>query len=112
MPHCIIEYAKDINIDADVLMKAVYTGAIRSDLFEEHHIKIRALAYDDYLVGAKRESFIHVSARILSGRSVKQRSSLSNFILSELIKLNLQNVVITVEVIDMDRELYSKKVLK
>lgn len=108
MPHCIVEYSNDISVKAEKLIDAVYKGALRSELFEESHIKTRAIGYKTYQVGANKESFIHVNARILSGRSIGQRSQLSELILDELSKLAVKDVVITVDVIDMERACYRK----
>ena len=111
MPHCIIEYSSDIDVDPSLLISAVFQGALKSGIFEENHIKTRTISYDHYQTGALKESFIHISARILSGRTPEQRSMLSQTILVELEKLGLRSLTMTVDVIDMDKDTYSKKVL-
>jgi 5-carboxymethyl-2-hydroxymuconate isomerase len=111
MPHCIIEYSKDIDIEPSVLIDQVFKSALNTKLFEEHHIKTRTLVFDHYQKGALKEKFIHVSAKILSGRTLKQRSILSQSILDGLVNLGLNSVTITVEVIEMERGSYTKKVL-
>jgi len=109
MPHCIIEYSHDITIKASALMCAVYEGALASNLFEENHIKTRAIAYEHYQKGAEKDKFIHISTRILSGRTLEQRMMLSNKVLKKLVALGLKSVTITVEVIEMERESYVKQ---
>jgi len=111
LPHCIIEYSSDIEIDPSSLITAVFQGALKSELFEESHIKTRTIAFDDFQTGALKQSFIHVSARILSDRTAEQRAMLAQSILSELEKLELSSLTITVDIIDMDRRSYTKKVL-
>ncbi len=111
MPHCIIEYSKDINIEPTTLINAVYKGALHSELFEDDHIKTRTTAYEHYQKGALKEKFVHVTAKILSGRNLEQRKMLSKAILSEVAKLDINAVTLTVEIVELEKESYSKKVL-
>ncbi|MEE9327289.1 MAG: hypothetical protein V3U71_08320 [Cocleimonas sp.] len=111
MPHCIIEYSKDIDIAPKMLIDRVFKSTLNTKLFEEHHIKTRTLAFDYYQKGSLKEKFIHVSAKILTGRTLKQRSMLSQAILDGLVNLGLNSVTMTVEVIEMEKASYAKKVL-
>ena len=110
MPHCIIEYSDDIvnSVSVSTLLETVFNGALASDLFTEKDIKARALAYLDYYSGQDNLSFVHVTVKILSGRSTDQKSLLSHRILSNLEALSLSSVSLTVEVCDIDRECYAK----
>jgi 5-carboxymethyl-2-hydroxymuconate isomerase len=113
VPHCIIEYSKDLenSVKPLVLIKAVHNGAVASKLFDESHIKTRARAYETYKVGISNDPFIHVTASILSGRTIEQKAELSGKILTELKKSPLSAVVITVQICDIEIETYSKAVL-
>lgn len=111
MPHCIIEYSKDIEIEPARLMSVVFKSTLKSTLFKEHHIKTRTLAFENYQKGACKENFIHVCAKILMGRTLQQRSMLSQSILDGLVSLDLQSVTITVEVIEMEKASYAKIVM-
>jgi len=113
VPHCIIEYSKDLEslVNPLRMINAVHHGAVASKLFDESHIKTRARAYDVYKVGISDKAFVHVTANILSGRSVRQKTELSENILTELKRLQLLSVVITVQICDIDTESYSKVVL-
>ncbi len=110
MPHCIIEYSANLahTVKPSQLISAVYNGAFNAQLFEEHDIKVRAMCFDDYQSGSVKADFIHVIARILSGRSLEQRQSLSKAILAELKLLNCTATSLTVEVVDIERESYAK----
>ena len=110
MPHCIIEYSKALedSILPQQLMDAVLAGAKNSDLFELDHIKIRTQSYENYQRGEERLSFLHVTLKILSGRTLEQRQCLSRHVTEELAKLALTAVTITAEVIEMERESYTK----
>ncbi|MEI3775852.1 5-carboxymethyl-2-hydroxymuconate isomerase [Pectobacterium brasiliense] len=111
MPHCIAEHSSDIDVNA--LLPAIYRGALESGLFasDGSDIKVRSLAYDSYTTGGERASFIHVAIKVLSGRTEEQKSSLSNRVLQTIEALGLKNLSVTVEVIDMDRLCYAKKIL-
>ncbi|MBQ4781738.1 5-carboxymethyl-2-hydroxymuconate isomerase [Pectobacterium versatile] len=113
MPHCIAEHSSDIDVNA--LLPAIYRGALESGLFasdgsDGSDIKARSLAYDNYTTGGERASFIHVAIKVLSGRTEEQKSSLSNRVLQKIEALGLKNLSVTVEVIDMDRLCYAKKI--
>ncbi|WP_428025573.1 5-carboxymethyl-2-hydroxymuconate Delta-isomerase [Arcobacter sp.] len=108
MPHCIVEHS--INLDSDLFVEKVFMGALSTGLFEPdgRDIKVRALGYSSYMTGPKRSDFIHVSLKILSGRTPKQKLSLSDAVIEELVALAYNDVSITVEVVDMDRDSYRK----
>lgn len=108
MPHCIIEHSS--NLDPFALNELVFTAAHESKLFAEDgkDIKVRSQPYDYYLVGGEKVDFIHVSIRLLAGRSADQKRMLSLHTQSKLKRLNLERASITVEVIDMDSQSYVK----
>ncbi|MGH1542100.1 MAG: 5-carboxymethyl-2-hydroxymuconate Delta-isomerase [Arenicella sp.] len=110
MPHCIIEYAQQLEeiITPHELIQAVTTGARTSGLFNDNDIKTRCRSYQLYQTGLTETPFIHVNIKILSGRSVQQRKHLSSYVLNELKKLELKPVSLTIEVNDMEKESYSK----
>jgi len=118
MPHCIIEYSAELaqEIDINKLMYGVFEGAVSSSLFSTTDIKVRAIAFNDYYAESgnvaknKQQRFIHVCSKILSGRTLEQRQYLAKLMLSQLTKLNLSAVSISVETIDMERESYCKQV--
>lgn len=113
MPHCIIEYSSEVadQITIDDLMAAVHDGAFSSGLFPEYDIKTRALAYEHHRTGQTNDSFVHVSLRLLSGRDDSQKADLSEKVLARVEPL-LPNVVsVGVEVIDMHRDSYRKRLL-
>lgn len=108
MPHCIIEHSQ--TIDAEALMPLVYSGALQSQLFKADgsDIKVRALPYVACQAGGQQSDFIHVMLRILSGRTAEQKKNLSRLVLSELDSTGISHSSVTVEVVDIDRDSYSK----
>ena len=112
MPHCIIEYSAKITeiLPVEQLMHAVYKGANQSELFTAANIKVRATAYDDFYLPGAEKFFIHVNLKILSGRDLSQRKSLSDSVSNQLERLGIEDAVITVEITKIEKESYVKKV--
>ena len=63
IPHCIIEYAKkvEISLSPAKLMGAVKRGTFDSGLFREKDIKTRIIPFEYYQVGDTDLEFIHVT---------------------------------------------------
>lgn len=110
MPHCIVEYSETLRsrLSPSKLVQSVYESALKSGLFEGPDIKTRALVYQDFLTGAAPADFIHVTIRILSGRTDEQKQSLSSAVLTGLTDLSPAGVSLTVEVADIHRNSYAK----
>ncbi|WP_448551492.1 5-carboxymethyl-2-hydroxymuconate Delta-isomerase [Thalassotalea montiporae] len=113
MPHCIIEHAS--TLDSNKLVSAVFQGALASELFEPDgsDIKVRAIGFNSYQVGNNQSKkspsdFIHITLKILSGRSEEQKQLLSKSVLDAFNTLVLNSCEITIEVVDIDRTSYLK----
>jgi len=113
MPHCVIEYSTEVieHVSVEELIAAVHDGAFSSGLFPEYDIKTRALAYDHHRTGQTEDSFVHVNLHLLSGRDDTQKSDLSEKILASIEPLLPHIVSVGVEIIDMHRASYRKRVL-
>ena len=113
MPHCIIDYSEDVAQQADIeqLMAAVHQGALDSGLFPEYDIKTRAIAFARHRTGQTRDSFVHVAIHLLDGRSDAQKSALSEGVLACIEPLLPRVVSVGVEICDMHRASYRKRVL-
>jgi 5-carboxymethyl-2-hydroxymuconate isomerase len=113
MPHCIIEYAVEVadRVSIESLMEATHRGAMNSGLFDEYDIKTRAIAYEAHRTGSTRDSFVHVTVRLLSGRSGVQKAALSEKVLASIEPLLADVVSVGVEIYDMHRDSYRKRVL-
>ena len=113
MPHCVIEYSANLEAACPParLVEAVQRGALGSGLFEPDHVRTRAIAYTQCISGHQATHFVHVTLKILSGRDQQQKKALSECVLGELESLGLSSISLTVEVSDMDRETYAKKIM-
>ena len=113
MPTCIIEYAKELEevISIPGLVESTHQTAYASGLFEEQDIKTRAIPFTYYQIGREKKPFIHISLKILPGRTIAQKTSLSQGVIENLKTLELSPISLTVEVIELEKESYSKIVI-
>lgn len=113
MPHCIIEYSKTLNrlVEARQLVEVVHKGVLESGLFEASHIRVRACMYEEHVIGYPVNDFIHVTLKILCGRNQQQKKNLTERVLDELDSIGLTSISLTVEVVDIERETYSRKIV-
>lgn len=82
---------------------AASTGVVKAD-----DLKIRAQAFDDYLVAGEARSFFHVTLYMLAGRTSEQKESLSVAIRKALVELLEDTYSLSVDIRDMDPEAYKK----
>ena len=113
MPHIIIEYSAGVEKQIDIgrLMEAAHNGAMASELFPEYDIKTRACAYQHHRTGQTTDSFVHITLHLLSGRSDEQKAQLSEGVLAAIEPLLPEVVSVGVEICDMHRDSYRKRVL-
>ncbi|MEM0928310.1 MAG: 5-carboxymethyl-2-hydroxymuconate Delta-isomerase [Pseudomonadota bacterium] len=113
MPHIVIEASAPVlkAVAPDHLLKATYEGAVASELFDSWDIKSRLVPYTHHHQGKRTLPFIHVTAKILSGRTDEQKKRLSDLILEKLQAFGLKPVSLTVTTEDIRRETYAKEVL-
>ena len=114
MPHVIIEYTADVAAQIDIgdLIEATHNGALASDLFPEYDIKTRAIAYQQHRTGQTHDSFVHIAVHLLSGRSDEHKGMLSEKVLAAVEPLLPQVVSVGVEICDIHRSSYRKRVLE
>ncbi len=110
MPHIIVEYAQQVLSDQQLttVLNSIHTAVAQSGLFDASHIKTRAYPFHLMTNAGGDEPYLHIQARIKSGRDAENKKRLSNEIINSLVPLNIKASVITVEVIDMDRDSYAK----
>ena len=110
MPHIIFEYPQNVlgaSLVSDMLL-AVHRGISGSGLFKSDQIRTRAYPFSGYTNAGSSEPYIHIQARIKSGRDDGDKRRLAEVILSSLEPLGIPVSVITVEIIDMHRDSYGK----
>ncbi|MEM7562386.1 MAG: 5-carboxymethyl-2-hydroxymuconate isomerase, partial [Pseudomonadota bacterium] len=97
--------------DINLLVDAAHQGALASDLFPEYDIKTRALAYQHHRTGQTTDSFVHIAVHLLDGRSDTQKSMLSEKVLASVEPLLPTVISVGVEILDIHRASYRKRVL-
>ena len=112
MPHIIVEYAENIadDIQIESLLMIIHQSIAESGLFKANQIKSRAYPFKEFTNAGGNDPYIHIQARIKSGRDSDNKKQLGEVVLAGLSSLNIPASVITIEVIDMDRDSYSKLV--
>lgn len=113
MPHCIIEYSQNLEQEVPPLdwMEAVQQACLDSGLFQPADIKLRAFACKHFITNGVQDAFVHVSVRMLKGRSTQQKSELSQSVLDALCSFAVKQVSLSVEIIEMDNDSYLRKVI-
>ena len=112
MPHFVIDCSQHILElkDPDEIILEVHSAANNTGLFEETDIKVRLNPFKEhYLVGGKRENFIHVFANVMQGRNTKQKANLSKQIVVVLKKMFPEIPFIAVNIRDFEKATYCNK---
>lgn len=120
MPHIIIEHSENITnqnalkigLEIQQIMAKITDGN-----FDPDQCKIRCKKYENYLVGLEKNPayFIHISIKILAGRSLEIRQNLASQSF-EFVKNFYQKTTtnsssrcdISIDIIEMAREVYKK----
>ena len=113
MPHIVIEHSTEGHghFDADALMRALHEAAAGTGVVQAADLKIRAMAFADYLVAGTRDGFCHVSLYLLEGRSPEQKVQLSEALRAAMVALLPQTKSLSVDIRDMDAVAYKKRLL-
>lgn len=112
MPHIIIEYSQSSIPEKDLVgfMSEAYDAVKSTELFEEENIKLRLHPVEHFQLGLPDFGFIHAMCRIHIGKTEAEKKHLTKALLSALKRSVKGRVVITVEVMDMDRLCYAKTI--
>jgi 5-carboxymethyl-2-hydroxymuconate isomerase len=110
VPHIIVEYAAQLadDVEVDAILQAVHHSIADSGLFKANQVKTRAYPFREFTNAGGSSPYIHIQARIKSGRDADNKKRLGEEILAGLSTFNIPASVITVEIIDMDRDSYGK----
>ncbi len=110
MPHCIIEYAKPIEsqVHPETLLKAVHETVSGSELFEPANVRSRVKAFDTFMLGAEQNNFIHITIKILQGRTDEQKSLLTKSVTDAINALSLSDIAVSCECMDIHTASYQR----
>ena len=114
MPHIVVEYSAtlDQSHDMQALCENLFKVTRDSGVFPDiGAIKVRAAPCPYVFIGKESQSFAHATVRLLAGRNTETKAHLANLIL-ETLDATLPDVgSLTVDIKDIDRETYAKRVL-
>jgi 5-carboxymethyl-2-hydroxymuconate isomerase len=111
MPHFVIDCSENIlNLKSpQEIMQAVYDTAESTGLFTPGDIKVRINPFQYYNVGNTTDDFIHIFANIMEGRTIAQKSNLSNKIVSQLKLLFPEVPILSINIRDFEKATYCNK---
>jgi 5-carboxymethyl-2-hydroxymuconate isomerase len=125
MPHTTIEHSFIINkpnIDEFLLCVNQRIANSKGD-FSIFECKARTILYDNFLVaenisvGILRQDFMHITIKIMSGRSLEIRQNLAKNLL-KMTKTFIQNnnlsqnkISLSIDIVEMCRDIYQKTVI-
>ncbi|ALH95386.1 5-carboxymethyl-2-hydroxymuconate Delta-isomerase [Acinetobacter equi] len=119
MPHIHVEYSDNIeNFEAKPLLTALNQCLVVGEYATAVDIKSRAMCQKDYVIGINEQSqgYVHVKISLLTGRSLEIRQAISEKALGVLIeylpKQSKVEIQACIEIIEMPKETYSKKIIQ
>ncbi|TCH62959.1 5-carboxymethyl-2-hydroxymuconate Delta-isomerase [Acinetobacter sp. ANC 4862] len=119
MPHIHLEYSDNIeNLETKpillalnkALVEGVYVGSAND-------VKSRAICQHDYVIGFgdASQAYVHAKVSLLTGRSVELQQEISQLLLTtleqHLPKQSQMSLQICVEILEMQKATYSKKII-
>ena len=112
MPHVILEHTTDIAdaIDSSDLLKTIHMEVVNAGLFSPEAVKSRKQPYDTIVWGAEgmHTSFAHATIKILIGRTIEQRKTLSQSIFAKMREALPDVEKLSVDIHEMEKETYCK----
>ncbi|QEC44052.1 5-carboxymethyl-2-hydroxymuconate Delta-isomerase [Pseudobacter ginsenosidimutans] len=113
MPHFVIECSSNVFAmqPAAIILNTVYDAADSSGLFAPNDIKVRINSYDNYKLGEGKNSFLHIYASIMEGRTTAQKAALSNLIIERLAPLLAGISFLSMNVSEFEEATYCNKSL-
>jgi 5-carboxymethyl-2-hydroxymuconate isomerase len=118
MPHCILEYSKNVldSPDLSKLFLDLHEALVATGEFQRKDLKSRAFAHNVFAVGdgAPERSFVALQIRILEGRTDALKARLSELGLSLLVAAFPRTLAsgqcgFSVEIADMHRASYRRQ---
>lgn len=114
MPHFVLDCSETILdlVDPDVILQEIHNTATASTLFTESDIKVRLNPFKaHYIVGGKKDDFIHIFANIMEGRTTNQKAELSRLMVSKLKALFPDVPVLSINIRDFEKATYCNKAM-
>jgi 5-carboxymethyl-2-hydroxymuconate isomerase len=113
MPHFIVDCSEEILVSHSVetILKYLHQVANNTKLFDESDIKVRINPFKTFLVGNKKQPFIHVFAHIMEGRTEEEKTNLSTLMVKRLSMMFPVVEHISMNIVDFNKTGYVNLVL-
>ncbi len=113
MPHVIIEYADilEAQVTRKNLVNTIHQTVEKSGLFSPADIRSRTQSFDRFRLGVTQHSFLHITIRLLSGRTDEQKLELTQSIIQAVQSLSLTDVQISCECVEIHNASYQQMLL-
>lgn len=113
MPHFVVERTKvgSTGPNVSTLSAEIHRAAVATGVFDEKTIKVRVQEFDEALVAGKPASFMHVTIYLIDGRDKPTKKRLATAVHDCLRGLSPEVTSVSVDVRDLDREIYTKSQL-
>ncbi len=113
MPHVIIEYADilEAQVTRKDLINAIHQSVESSGLFNSDDIRSRTQSFDKFRLGTAQHSFLHITIKLLAGRTDEQKLKLTQSVLQAVQSLSLSDVLVSCECVDIHKESYQQMIL-
>ncbi|MGF1742846.1 5-carboxymethyl-2-hydroxymuconate Delta-isomerase [Vibrio profundum] len=112
MPNLILEYSNSVDerVNVQGLLEDLHQEVLSCGLFEKSSVKSRAIRYHNWLVGEHNDSqdFIHLRIELLEGRSIEQKTDLSQRLINALAELASHVHSLTVDVREMEKASFQR----
>lgn len=112
MPHVIVEHTKALSqpIEDKKLLHSIHQTVIGSELFSADAVKTRQIGYDAICWGEDGISidFVHVTVKILAGRTEAQRTELADAVFAVLEEALPDVPKLSVDIHEMMKQTYRK----
>ena len=110
MPHLIVEATEQTieHLPNKELMQKLHDVAFATGLFDEKAIKVRVRGYETALIAGSPDEFVHVTIYLIDGRDKETKKRLASAVHDEVRDLCPNCASVSVDVRDLDREIYTK----
>lgn len=111
MPHFILDCSESVldEYSEERILEQVHLVAQSTRLFEEDDIKVRLNPFKTFLVGNKKQDFIHVFAYIMEGRTTEQKADLSKKVVQKLSAMFPEISKIAMNIYDFEKATYCNR---
>lgn len=108
MPYFILECSEELLVhhSIETILKYLHQVANHTELFEESDIQVRISPFKTYIVGNKKQPFIHVFAHIMAGKTDDEKANLSKMMIKRLAMMFPGVEHITMNVTEIAQEGY------